>query len=146
MLWATLCIHQCRFQRTSSLHPGSVSATDLFSLCCPVPLAIDDADFMSSLPLGFRLVSVGLSLESRAAEAAGSGSSIAAVSSRIFYPLYFLSVPPHASLVTSFRITYRPMMSSLHFRPTPSHQTGHVLVSASCYAVFQSGVFPSRPF
>ena len=36
--------------------PGSASVTDLFSLCCPLPLAVDHADFTTNLLLGFVLL------------------------------------------------------------------------------------------
>ena len=65
--------------------PISSSGIDFFSFCCPLPLAVDDADFMSNVLLRFGSASIGLSLESRAADAAGSGSGIAAsVSSLLF--------------------------------------------------------------
>ena len=73
---------------------ASMSVTDLFTLCCPLLLAVDDADFISNLLLGFKSGSIGLSLESRAADAAGSGSGVAAavVSSHLFF---LCSLPVH---------------------------------------------------
>ena len=72
-----------------------LSVTDLFTLCCPLLLAVDDADFISNLLLGFKSGSIGLSLECRAADAAGAGSGVAAsiVSSHLFF-LCSLSVHP----------------------------------------------------
>ena len=69
--------------------PGSVPVTDLFFICCPLPLAVDDADFIRNLFLGFWLGFIGLSLVYRAADAAGSGSGIAAAAvCHFFFPLF----------------------------------------------------------
>ena len=69
--------------------PDSVSVAGLFALCCPLPLAVHDADFISNLLSGFGLGSIRLSLESRAAGAAGSGSGSgidAVIVSLLFFP------------------------------------------------------------
>ena len=70
---------------------GSVSGTGLFSLCCQLPLAEDDADFMCNLLFGFGSGSVGTSLRSFAAGAAGTDSGAAAVTLSF---LFFLCSPP----------------------------------------------------
>ena len=68
----------------------SVSVTGLFALCCPLPLAVVDAEFISNLLVGFGSGSIGLSLKPRAADAPGSGSSIVAA---VLYLLLFLCSP-----------------------------------------------------
>ena len=61
--------------------PASVFVTDLFSLCCPLSLAADGADFMSSLLLESGSGSTGFSLGSRAAGVADSGTGTVAAAS-----------------------------------------------------------------
>ena len=83
--------------------PDSVSVAGLFALCCPLPVAVHDADFISNLLVGFGSGSIGLSLKSCAAGAAGSGSESAAV---VLSLLFFLGSPfcissANASLITS---------------------------------------------
>ena len=72
--------------------PPPASAAGLFAPCRPLPLAVDDADFKSNLLLGFGSGSIGLSLKSRAAGAAGSGSDIAAAVLSLLF--FHLSAPP----------------------------------------------------
>ena len=80
----------------------SSSGIDLFSLCCPLPLAVDDADFMSNLFLEFGSGSTGASLGHDAADAAGSGSSTAAVALSL---LSFLCSPLCTSSASASLIT-----------------------------------------
>ena len=95
MLW----FHQCPFPTGLHCILHSVSVT----LRCPLPLAVDDADFIRNLLVGFGSGSIGLPLKPRAADAAGSGSSIAAA---VLYLILFLFSPlcissANASLTTS---------------------------------------------
>ena len=60
----------------------------LFALCCPLPLAVDEADSISNGLLAFGSGSIGLSLTSRAADAAGSDSEFALQCCHLFFPLF----------------------------------------------------------
>ena len=79
----------------------SPSGIPFLSLCCPLPLAVVDADFMSSLLFGFGSGSIASSLDSGAADSV-SGTCTVALS------LLFLLCSPlgtssaTASLITSF--------------------------------------------
>ena len=64
----------------------SLSGIGLFSLCCPLPLAVDDADFMSNLLFGFGSGSNGTSL--------GSGVAGADSGTAVTLSLLFFLVPP----------------------------------------------------
>ena len=51
--WAMLYFRQYPFQSELQIcASGSESARDLFTRCCPLQLAADDADFMGDLFLG----------------------------------------------------------------------------------------------
>ena len=71
MHWECCAFTNAHFQNSPVSIPDSTSVAGLFALCCPLPLAVD-ADFTSNLLLGFGSGSVGLSLKSCAAGAAGS--------------------------------------------------------------------------
>ena len=58
---------------------GSASAADCFTCCCPLPLAVDDADFISSRFLGLGSSSIGVCLNSCDAGAAACGDDAAGV-------------------------------------------------------------------
>ena len=85
--------------------PDSVSVAGLLVLCCPLPVAIDDADFISNLLLGFVSGSIGLSLKSRAA---GSGSGIGPeVLSLLFFLCSLLCISsPIFLLLATFSETF----------------------------------------
>ena len=81
--------------------PDSSNGIDLFCLRCPLPLAVNDADFMSSLLFGFASGSIGFSLGSGAADSVSGTATVAL--SLLFYlcsPLRTSSAS--ASLITSF--------------------------------------------
>ena len=58
---------------------SGASVADLFTCCCPLPLAGDDADFTGSLFPEFRSSLVGVSLNSSTVDAAGFGAGAACV-------------------------------------------------------------------
>ena len=91
---------------------GSASVADLFTLCCPLPLAAGDADFTSSLFLGCGSGSIGISVNSCDVNAANCGAGAAVVTLLL---LSFLCSPPcvssaHAPLITSL---HRSNLSAL---------------------------------
>ena len=82
--------------------PASVFVTDLFSLCCPLSLAADATDSMSSLLWGSGSSLTGVSLGFRAAGVAESGTSTAAASPSLLLLCYALRTSSaSASLITA---------------------------------------------
>ena len=59
---------------TPSWASGSASVAGLSTRCCPLPLAVDDVDFMSSLLLGFGTGSIGFSVNSSGVDSDNFGA------------------------------------------------------------------------
>ena len=51
---------------------GAASVSDLFTCCCPLPLAADDADFTSNFVVGFGSGSIGVSRSHNSFDVAAS--------------------------------------------------------------------------
>ena len=86
--FATIRLRQYPFpSKLQFCASGSASVADLITCCCPLPLADDDADFISSLFFGFGSSSIGVSLDSCDADAAASSEDAAGVP---LLPLSFL--------------------------------------------------------
>ena len=88
---------------TPSCASPSASVADLLTRCCPLPLAADDADFMSSLVLGFGSGSTGFTLSEWDVDAANFSAGAAVVT---VLRVSFLCSPhcissANASLMTS---------------------------------------------
>ena len=79
----------------------SPSEIDLLSFCCPLPLAVNDADIMSNLLFGLDSGSIGFSLCSGAADSA-SGTAAVALSLLFFLYSALCTSSASASLITSF--------------------------------------------
>ena len=82
---------------SSACIPDSSSGIDLFCLCCPLPLAVNDASFMSRFASG----SIGFSHGSGAADSV-SGTAAVALSLLFFLCSPLRTSSASASLITSF--------------------------------------------
>ena len=87
---------------SSTCIPDSSSGIAFPSLCCPLPLAVSDADFMGNLLFGFGLGSIGSSLGS---DPAGSVGSVSDASAAALSLLFFLCSPLRTSSVSASLIT-----------------------------------------
>ena len=110
--------------------PASVFVTDLFSLCCPLSLGNDGADFMSSLVLGSGSSSTGFSFGSRAASLAESGTGTVALASPSLLLLCYAlrTSSASASLITSL---LRSNLSA-HCGVILTHPSIHSLQRSEC--------------
>ena len=86
---------------SSTCIPDSSSGIDLFCLCCQLPLAVNNADFMNSLLFRSASGSIGFSLGSGAADSV-SGTSAMALSLLFFLCSPLRTSSASASLSTSF--------------------------------------------
>ena len=86
---------------------GSASVADLFTCCCILPLAANDAEFTSHLLLGFGSDSIGLSLESRAGDAnVGAGAAVVTLLLLSFLCSPLCTSSANVSLITSLLRSY----------------------------------------